>query len=95
MEKGMKAEEKALMTDDEIVDMYWARNEKAIDHTDKKYGKYLFSIAYNILAQELDCEECVNDTYLNTQNAIEKGNYWNKNTQIIAVHCTDGDVSIS
>ncbi len=70
MEKEKQAEEKALMTDEEIVDLYWARNEKAIDHTDKKYGKYLFSIAYNILAQELDCEECVNDTYLNTWNSI-------------------------
>lgn len=50
--------------------MYWQREEKAIVATDQKYGKYLFKIAYNIIANRLDCEECLNDTYLNTWNAI-------------------------
>lgn len=59
-----------MMADEDIVELYWKRDEKAISNTDKKYGKYLFRIAYNILAQELDCEECVNDTYLNTWNSI-------------------------
>jgi len=30
----------------------------------------LYTIAYNIIKNRLDCEECVNDTYLNTWNAI-------------------------
>ena len=37
------------LDDSEIIDLYWQRDEKAIDETDFKYRKYLFTIAYNIL----------------------------------------------
>ncbi len=58
-------------TDDEkIVELYWDRNEKAIEETDLKYNKYLFSIAYNVLRDRLGSEECLNDTYLGAWNAI-------------------------
>ena len=56
--------------DDEIVELYWSRDEKAIEETDFKYNKYLFSIAYNVLSDTLDCEECLNDTYLGAWNAM-------------------------
>lgn len=56
--------------DEEIVELYWSRNEQAISETSKKYGPYLHTIAYNILHDRLDCEECVNDTYLGTWNRI-------------------------
>lgn len=56
--------------DNEIIEMYWQRNEQAIAETDKKYGKYLFTIAYNILHDRLDGEECVNDTYAGVWNTI-------------------------
>jgi RNA polymerase sigma-70 factor (ECF subfamily) len=69
-EKEIRQEDESSMPDEEIVGLYWERDEKAIFHTDKKYGKFLFQISYNILQQELDCEECVNDTYLNAWNAI-------------------------
>ena len=59
-----------LLEDNEIIDLYWVRNEKAISETDKKYGRYLYTIAYNIVHNRLDCEECLNDTYLGTWNAI-------------------------
>ena len=49
-----------------IVDMYFARDEEAITETEKKYGRYLVTIAYNILKNHEDSEECVNDTYLKT-----------------------------
>ncbi len=65
----MKTNEKHL-SDEEIVELYWERNEKAIDETDKKYGKYLYTIAYNIVHNRMDCEECVNDTYLGTWDRI-------------------------
>ena len=65
-----KDQSPALLTDDQIVDLYWARDEKAIDATDKKYGKYLYTIAYNIVHDDMDCEECLNDTYLGTWNRI-------------------------
>ena len=56
--------------DEEIVALYWARNEDAIKETDYKYGSYLYTIANNILRNDLDSEECLNDTYLGTWNAI-------------------------
>ena len=58
------------MSDEEIIELYWNRNEDAISQTDKKYGKFLFTIAYNIIHDRLDGEECVNDTYLGVWNRI-------------------------
>lgn len=58
------------MSDEAIIELYWERNEKAISETDKKYKKYLYKIAYNIVHNHPDCEECLNDTYLGTWNAI-------------------------
>ncbi len=70
----MKDEEKinhsAVLSDEEIIDLYWKREERAISETDVKYGRYLFTIAYNIVHDRLDCEECLNDTYLGTWNCI-------------------------
>ena len=70
MDQQKKEVSKAEVSDEEIVALYWERNEDAILHTEKKYGKYLYAIAYNILRDRLDCEECVNDTYLGTWNRI-------------------------
>ncbi len=58
------------MEDKQIVELYFARNESAIRETEKKYGKYCHYIAYNILQDHGDSEECVNDTYLNAWNAM-------------------------
>lgn len=60
----------AYISDEEIVEMYWHRDEDAIKATSHKYGRLLYKIAYNILHDNLDCEECQNDTYLNVWNAI-------------------------
>ena len=56
--------------DEEIVRLYFDRDEAAIRETDRKYGKFLFGIAYNILHDRLDCEECRNDTYLGVIVAV-------------------------
>lgn len=56
--------------DEKIVDMYWQRNPNAIQETDQKYGPLLRNVAYNILFDSLDCEECRNDTYLRIWNSI-------------------------
>lgn len=61
---------KTPMTDESIVELYWARNEKAIEETDFKYRKYLLSTLYNIVRDSLDCEECLNDTYLGAWNSM-------------------------
>lgn len=58
------------LPDEKIIELYWERNEQAIRETDLKYGRYLLSVAYNILHDSRDCEECQNDTYLGTWNAI-------------------------
>ena len=58
------------MEDAEIIDLYWRRDQRAIDETHGKYGGFLTSIAWNILRSHGDAEECVNDTYLRTWNAI-------------------------
>ena len=39
------------MDDSQIIDLYWARQGSAISETNKKYGRYLFSIANHILAR--------------------------------------------
>ena len=51
------------MDDQRIVMLYWSRNENAIRETEIKYGKYCYSIAYNILHSREDSEECLNDTW--------------------------------
>ncbi|MBQ8538887.1 MAG: sigma-70 family RNA polymerase sigma factor [Ruminococcus sp.] len=58
------------MTDENIIKLYFDRNEKAISATKDKYGKYLYKIAYNILHIKEDSEESVDDTYLGAWNTI-------------------------
>ncbi len=58
------------MDDNRIIELYFERSENAIAETQKKYGKYCFYIAQNILECELDAEEIVNDTYLRAWDSI-------------------------
>lgn len=58
------------MNDLGIIELYFARDEQAIKETDNKYGKLCHNIAYNILGNKEDSEECVNDTYIGLWNAI-------------------------
>ena len=58
------------MEDTAIVELYWQRNSMAITETEKKYGAYCQTIAFNILANHEDAEECVNDTYLGAWNSM-------------------------
>ena len=57
-------------TDEEIIALYFDRDELAIRCTDDKYGRYLLTVAYNIIHSHEDSEECLDDTYLNTWNTI-------------------------
>ncbi len=61
------------MKDAEILDLYWARDERAIAETQGAYGNYCHSIAWNILHDREDAAECVNDTWLRAWNAIPPG----------------------
>ena len=58
------------MNDQQIIDLYWARNEQAITETEDKYGSYCRTVAWNILQNKQDTEECVNDTWLRAWNAM-------------------------
>lgn len=58
------------MEDHQIVELYWAREESAIRETAAKYGGYCHSIAYAVLQNQQDAQECVNDTYMDAWNAM-------------------------
>lgn len=58
------------MEDAAIIDLYWARQERALSETELKYGGYCRSIAQNILHSHEDTEECVSDTWLRAWNAM-------------------------
>lgn len=58
------------MDDSQIIDLFFVRSELAISELDAKYGKVCHKLAHNILNSRQDAEECVNDAYLGTWNAI-------------------------
>ena len=58
------------MGDQEIIGLYWERNEDAISETEIQYGKYCHSISIRIVRNKEDADECVNDTWLRAWNAI-------------------------
>lgn len=58
------------MEDEQIVNLYWNRDEEAIRETEIKYDRYLTKIAYNILCDREDSRESVNDTYLAAWNSM-------------------------
>ena len=58
------------MSDEQIVALYWQRDEQAIKETDIKYKRFLLSVAYNIVHDTHDIEECLNDTYIGAWNSI-------------------------
>ena len=66
----MKATNVHALSDEEIIELYWERNEIAIQQTDLKYRAYLLKVANNILRDLQDSEECLNDTYLSAWNTI-------------------------
>ena len=58
------------MDDQDIVRLFLERDERALQQTALKYGAYCTEVAYRILENRQDAEECVNDAYLRTWNAI-------------------------
>ena len=59
-----------VLTDQQIIALYWARNEDAIQQTDLAYGKKLHYLADKIVRNFEDAQECVSDTYLKTWETI-------------------------
>ena len=58
------------MEDLQIIDLFFDRNEQAIQETDAKYGRLCFSVANRILESNEDSEECVNDAWLRAWDEI-------------------------
>lgn len=58
------------MEDTQIVDLFFSRDQQAIQQTDKKYGRLCYQIAWNILSSREDAEESVSDTYLKAWETI-------------------------
>lgn len=58
------------MQDNEIIELYFARSERAIAETKGKYGGYCSSIAMNILHDHSDSEEVVSDSYLKVWDTV-------------------------
>ncbi len=58
------------MDDKEIIKLYFARDQLAIEETMLKYGALCRSLALNILGNDLDAEECENDAYIAMWNSI-------------------------
>ena len=58
------------ISDQEIIDLYWAREEQAITETDNKYGELCRRVSVNLLGSREDAEECVNDTWLTAWNSM-------------------------
>lgn len=58
------------MEDNKIIELFLARNEDAIKHTDDTYGRRLYHLADNIVHNGQDAEESVSDTYLKAWDTI-------------------------
>ncbi len=62
------------MTDQDIIALYFARDEAAIRESERAHGRYCMSISMGILDSRSDAEECVNDTFLAAWNTIPPAN---------------------
>ena len=58
------------MTDMELIELFFARSERAISETSEKYGALCRGIAYGVLENRQDSEECVSDSMLKLWNSI-------------------------
>lgn len=58
------------MEDGRIIELFFSRSEQAIAELSNKYGAICRRIAFNIVNNWEDAEECVNDAYLGTWNSI-------------------------
>lgn len=58
------------MKDNEIIELYWKRDEQAIAESENAYGAYCYTVANNILHNYEDSQECVNDTWFRSWNLM-------------------------
>ncbi len=58
------------MEDQEIIELFFLRSERAIAELTDKYGSVMRRVAFYVLRDEQDVEECVNDACLGVWNKI-------------------------
>ena len=58
------------MTDAEIIELYFRRDERAISETMNRFHEYLMKVAVQIVGDRQDAEEVVNDTYHTAWNSM-------------------------
>ncbi|MBR6644113.1 MAG: sigma-70 family RNA polymerase sigma factor [Lachnospiraceae bacterium] len=58
------------MEDNQIIELFFRRDETALTETANKYGGFCLRIAMNVVNVREDAEECVNDTYHTAWNQI-------------------------
>ncbi|MEE3467226.1 MAG: RNA polymerase sigma factor [Eubacterium sp.] len=58
------------MNDEQIVQLYLDRDQRAISETADQYGKKLQALSFKVVYDVGTAEECVNDTYLRAWNNI-------------------------
>lgn len=56
--------------DDRILNMFWERDERALETVAERYGRYCWSVAYGILKNREESDDCVNETYLKLWESI-------------------------
>ena len=67
---AISIERNPIMQDEQILDLYFARDERAIAETEKRFGAECKRLSVSILHSEADADECVNDTWLKAWNCI-------------------------
>lgn len=59
-----------ILNDASIIELFFDRNEKALEELNKKYGNLLIHLTKNLLNQKEDIDECVNSVLLDIWNQI-------------------------
>ena len=59
-----------ILSDEELIKLYFKRDGDAIAETERKYGAYLYAIISNFVDDEEDRKECQNDAYLGIWNTV-------------------------
>ena len=70
LQKYGERRERKNMQDNEIIRLFFERDENAISEVSEKYGRELIWLSKNITGSAEDAEECVNDTYSAVWNRI-------------------------
>ena len=60
----------SYLSDKEMIMLFDRRDEAALTELERKYGARLRKVAFDVLKNEADAEECVNDAFLKVWNSI-------------------------